>query len=210
MGVGAGLAEVATDGKGRIEPAVLQGDDQHGGGGGLAMRAGNQQRAISGHQFGQHRRTQDHRNRTATGFHQFRIGLRDGGVGGDHRGRAARQQVEVGRVVTEADLRPAGPQRDHATGFLGVRTRDHRPAVEQDSRDTRHPGPADAHHVHTAEFRWHPEPGHRRAFRAESATDRTTSATRRAASRWPTPAAAAVMAASRGPSPSSRTTSVPT
>ncbi len=201
VGVGAGLPQVAADGEGRVESAVLQGDDQHRGGGGLPVRPGDQKGAHARHQLRQHRGAQDHRDRPPAGLDQFRVGLGDGGMGGDHRGRAARQQVEIRRVVADGDLRSASPQGSHSARLLGIGPRDLRTPIQQDSRDTRHPGAADSDHVDSPQFRRQFRGlVHRRApcvRRPTRATSRTTRATRAAASRWPTPAAAAVMADSR-------------
>ena len=89
VSVGARLAHVAADGEGRVEAAVLQDDDEHRCGRGLAVGTGHHQRAGARHQSGQHSRAQDNRYRPAVGLHQLRIGLRDGGMGGDDRGRSA-------------------------------------------------------------------------------------------------------------------------
>ena len=94
VSVGACLAEVAAHRERRVKPAVLQRHDEHRRGGRLAVGAGDHQRGVSGHQLGQHHRPQDHRDAAATRLDQFGVGLGNGGVSGDHRGRPAGQQVQ--------------------------------------------------------------------------------------------------------------------
>ena len=88
--VGARLAEIAADGEGRVKTAVLQRHDEHRGGGRLTVRSGHHQRGVAGHQLGEHRRPQDHRDAAPARLDQFGVGLRNRGVGGDHRRRARR------------------------------------------------------------------------------------------------------------------------
>ena len=208
VGIGAGLAQIAADGKRGIKPAMLQGDDEHRRGRGLAVGSGHHQRAVAGHQLRQHGGSHEHRNPATVGFHQFRISLGNGGVRGDYRRHAAGQAIQVGHVVADADLSAADPQCHQPTRFLGVRTRHQPSAIEQDAGDSGHARSADPHHVNP--FKLGRQRVHRRTPGPARATARTISATRRAASRWPTPAAADVIAASRAESVNNRTTSVPT
>ena len=57
VGVGAGLAEITAHREGGIETAVLQGDDEHRRRRGLAVGAGDHQRAVTRHQLCQHDRS---------------------------------------------------------------------------------------------------------------------------------------------------------
>ena len=176
MSVGAGLTQVAAYREGGIKAAVLQGDDEHRGGRRLAVGAADHQRAVTRHELCQHDRSQEHRDPAAAGLHQFRVGLGDGGMGGDNRRRTAGQEVEVCLVMADADLGTAGPQCDDATRLFGVRTRYQSAPVEQDSGDPGHARPADPHHVHPLEFGR--QCAHRSDSRSARATLRTLSATR--------------------------------
>jgi hypothetical protein len=110
--------------------------------------------------------------------------------------------------MADADLGAARPQGQHPARFLGVGPRHRSAAVQQDPGNARHAGAADADHVHPLQLGRQLMRGHRglRARRALIATSSATCATFCAASRWPTSAAAAVIAASLGPSVSSPAT----
>ena len=152
VGIGARLAQVAAHGEGRIEPGVLQRHDEHGRGGRLTRGAGHHQRRLSGHQLGQHLGAQDHRDPALACLDQFRIGLRNGRVGGHHRGRTSRKQVQRGRVVPDPDRRTTGPQRDHAARLLGIGARHQPTTIDEDAGDAAHARAADAYHVHPPQF----------------------------------------------------------
>jgi hypothetical protein len=107
VGVGAGLAQLTTDRERRVPAAMLQGHDEHRCGRRLTVRASHHQRAAPGHQLGQHRRPQHHRDAASTGLDELGVGLRDRGVGGDHGGRPARQQIQRRRVMADPDQRAA-------------------------------------------------------------------------------------------------------
>ena len=111
VSVGAGLAQLTADGEGRVPAAMLQGHDQHRRRGRLAVCAGHHQCGPAGHQLGQDRRPQHHRDAATTGLDEFGVGLRDRGVRGDDRRRAARQQIQRRGVVADPDQRATRPQR---------------------------------------------------------------------------------------------------
>ncbi|CFR42934.1 Uncharacterised protein [Mycobacterium tuberculosis] len=120
MGVGTGLPQLTADRKGRVKPAVLQGDDQHGRRRCLAVRAGDHQCGAPGHQLGQHGRPQHHGNAAAPRFDELGVGFGDGGMGSDDRRGATGQQVQRRRVVSDPDQRAPRPQRMHTARLLGV------------------------------------------------------------------------------------------
>src|SRR5690606_17948265 len=118
-----GFVEFTADREGRIEAAVLQRDDEHRRRGGLAVGAGDQERAVPSHQRGEDRGAQQDRDAPLAGGDQFGIVLRDGRERRDQGGGTTLEQVESLGGVADADLRAAGPQREHTAALLRVGTR---------------------------------------------------------------------------------------
>lgn len=142
-GVGAGALQVAADRVRRVEAQAGQGDREHRGGGGLAVRAGDGDRAQAVHQGGQRVGTVHHRHGQLRRADQLGV-VRADGAGDDHTGRVVRQMTGG---VPDVDGRPQRAQRLGGGGLLGVAARHLRSPLGEDLRDARHPGAADADEV---------------------------------------------------------------
>ena len=155
VGARAGGQQVPADHERRVGAAGLQRDDQHRRRRGLARAARDAGGAVVGHELGQHRRAVQHGNASGGGLEQLgvvRVGLVHG-LGGDERRGAAGEQVEVGRVVPDGDLRPERPQGQQRAGVLGVGPGHHRAPGQQDARDPAHRRAARADEVHPRQQR---------------------------------------------------------
>ncbi len=120
-----------------------EGYGQHGGGGGLAVRAGHRDGPQAVHQGGQGVRAVDDRDGQLVRPEQLRVVGADG-AGDDHAGRVLGQMR--GRVP-DVHGRPQRPQGLGGGGLLGVAARHLRSALGEDLRDARHSGAADADEV---------------------------------------------------------------
>ena len=198
--------ELAADRERRVEPAVLQRHDQHRRGRRLAVGAGDHQRGAPGHQLGQHRRPQHHRNAAAPGLDEFGVGLRDRGVGGDDRGGPPGS-----RSSDDASwpIRTCAPRARSACMPRDSLASDPDTSPPRSSRMRAMPdmpGSPDADHVHPAQLGRQLLGAHRRPSVHSMRRHRAPGARRPARLRppaapppdVPASAAAAVIAASRG------------
>ncbi|CAB4902660.1 unannotated protein [freshwater metagenome] len=152
MRVGSGLVELTADGERRVEPTVLQCDDQHRCGRRLAVRARHQQGAVPLHQRREDGGPQHHRNPAIASLDEFGVGLGYGRVGRHDHGGAAVDHVQRACIVPDSHQRTAGSQRQHPARFLGIRSGHLTTARQQNACDPGHPGTADSHHVHPFEL----------------------------------------------------------
>ncbi len=143
QGVGTGRVEVAAD---RVRgPAAQLGerDGEHGGGGRLAVRAGDGDRAQPVHQPGERVRTVDDRDAALGRAGELRVVGAD--RGGDDDAAGVVGEVLGGVAEVHGDAERA--QRVRRRRVLGVAAGDLRAALGEDLGDARHSGAADADEV---------------------------------------------------------------
>ena len=73
LGVGPQGVELAADDDGRVDAAVGQDRGHHGGGGGLAVGAGDGDAVLHAHQFGQHLGPRDDRDHPRLRLEDLRV-----------------------------------------------------------------------------------------------------------------------------------------
>ncbi len=145
-GVGAvGVDDAAVD-HGRVHVRGLQHGGDHGGGGGLAVRAADGDGPAQAHQLGQHLGPAHHGDQPGAGGHDLRVVAADRGGGDDDLRRA-----EVGGVVPDRD-RDAALAQAADVGAVGDVAALHGVAeVVQHLRDAGHADAADADEVDGAD-----------------------------------------------------------
>ena len=131
------LGHLSPDHKGGIEPGVLQHVRQHGGGGGLAMRAGHRHRTAAGHRRYQRLRPVQDTQPPLARLHQLQVVVRNRGRI-DHRVHA----IQIGWLVAQVDGASQGPQRRQRRPLPQLAT-GHRDAPgQQQPGQTSHPDSA--------------------------------------------------------------------
>ncbi len=150
LGVGAGGVQVAADGVRRLETERAEGDGEHGGGGRLAVGAGDGDRAQAVHQGREGVGAVHDRDAALVGGGQLGVVRAD--RGGDDDAGGVLGEV-VGRVA-DVDRHAEGAQGVGRRGVLGVAARHLRAALREDLRDARHAGSADADEVRPVHRGW--------------------------------------------------------
>jgi len=150
LGVGADGIQLAADDNGRIYPRVAENGCRHGGGGGLAVCAGNGDAVLHPHQLGQHLRPGDDRYVQPPGLDNLRIVVVDRG-GDDHHIHV----LQVFRLVADADpCTEAGePLGDFGGAQIGAGNLV--PQIEEHFGDAAHADAADADEVNFLYFPVH-------------------------------------------------------
>ena len=143
--VGAGAASVqrAPDRERRVQPGGLQGHGHHRGGGGLAVRAGDQDPPPAPQHELQQLRADQHGKAQLAGADHLGVGRRDGGRGDDQRGA-----FHVPGVVAHVDLCAHGLEHQARGAAAQVAAGHGNLALDQQLRQRAHPGAADADEVH--------------------------------------------------------------
>ena len=111
------LIYFAADDEGGIEMRFGKDGSDHGGGGGLAMRAGDRDAIFQAHQFGEHFGPRNHGNFVFVRFHHFRIVGLNGGRSNHHM-----RTIHVRRLVAAVNGGAKILQALGDGGWLGVRT----------------------------------------------------------------------------------------
>jgi len=145
--VGAGRVQVAADRVRRLAAQRGEGDREHGGRGGLAVRPGDGDRPQPVHQRGERVGAVHDGHAQLGGAHQLGVVRAD--RGGDDDGAGVVREVAGG--VPDVDGRAERPQRLRRLRLLGVAPGDLGTALGEDLGDPGHPGPADPDEVRTFE-----------------------------------------------------------
>jgi hypothetical protein len=157
-GVDAGGLEVATDRERGVEPGGLEDDDDHAGGGGLTVGAGDRDADLAGHQQGQELGAAEDGDAEAAGGDQLR-------VAGPDRGRGHHQvgPAEPVAVVAGVDVGAEGAEAGEGGGLGPVGAGDGVPGGQQQAGQAAHAGAADADQVHGPPAAAEVHPAHRAA-----------------------------------------------
>ncbi len=142
LGAAALDLQPAADHVGGVEAGLGQYRGQHGGGGGLAVRAGDGQGELHAHQLGQHLGARDDRQLVPQRRQDLDVVLGDG-AGVDQRLGVP----DVGGGVADGDAHAQGAQAAHGVVLGDIRAADLEAHVQQHLGDAGHARAADAGEV---------------------------------------------------------------
>jgi hypothetical protein len=146
FGVAVEVVDVAADDDGGVEAGFFEHEGDHGGGGGLAVGAGNGDAAPLVHEGGDHFGTVVYGQALRLGGGDFGVAAGDGGGYDDGFGA-----LDVGGVVADDYFGAELPESPYGVGFGDVGAADGVAFGEQDFGDGAHAGAAYADEVDAAE-----------------------------------------------------------